>query len=339
MHSMQEDPSKNTPPNEDMMAGTRFKNAQNWAASQLGQDSVNLIPVSGDASFRRYYRIETKSGPLILMDALPEKENSEPFLDVSLRLRQAGVNAPDIFQFDLQSGFGLIEDLGDELYKSRLTTDSADSVFPDLFKLLVQFAKDVDSLGLPDYGHALLQKELDLFPDWYLGKHKNISWNPGQIKVWQDLCALLRSSALEQPQVFVHRDFHSCNLLFREDSDPGVIDFQDAVRGPLSYDLVSLLWDRYISWPRNNLESWIEDCRILLEIDCSPSQWLRWCDLMGLQRNLKIVGIFARLHYRDGKTGYLEMIPVFYQYLLDVLPRYPEFQPFLELMEQTECAP
>jgi aminoglycoside/choline kinase family phosphotransferase len=273
------------------------------------------------------------------MDAIPEKENSEPFLDVSRRLRQAGVNAPDIFHFDLQRGFGLIEDLGDELYKNRLSKDNADVVFPGLFRLLCRFAREVDSSGLPDYDNAFLQEELDLFLDWYLIKHRKISLNPDQIKVWRDLCATLKTSALEQPQVFVHRDFHSCNLLYQEGKDPGVIDFQDAVRGPLSYDLVSLLWDRYIAWPRQDLEFWIEDFRILLEIESSSSQWVRWCDLMGLQRNLKIVGIFARLHYRDGKTGYLEMIPVFYQYLLDVLPRYPEFHPFLELLEQTECAP
>jgi hypothetical protein len=148
----------------------------------------------------------------------------------------------------------------------------------------------------------------------------------------------LIASATAQPQVFVHKDFHSCNLL-RTPPGPGLIDFQDALRGPLSYDLVSLLWDRYIAWPRERLEGWMEQARQRLGPGIEPAEWVRCCDWMGLQRNLKIVGIFARLHYRDGKRGYLEMVPRFFRYLLEVLPRYPEFRAFQGLLEQTECAP
>jgi len=145
-------------------------------------------------------------------------------------------------------------------------------------------------------------------------------------------------SAQSQPQVFVHRDFHSCNLLDTPDG-PGIIDFQDGVRGPVSYDFVSLVWDRYISWPRGTLERWMGEIHSILPVECSPEEWIRYCDLMGLQRNLKIVGIFARLKHRDGKQGYVEMIPRFYRYLLDVLPGYPEFRDFQNMLELDECAP
>jgi len=204
---------------------------------------------------------------------------------------------------------------------------------------LASMAQNVSSDGLPRYDQERLQAELDLFTDWYLGRHKRLVLDTGQKKNWQLLCIELQRSAAAQPQVFVHRDFHSTNLLYRQGRRPGIIDFQDAVRGPLSYDFVSLLWDRYIAWPRAQLENWIEAFRLLTAPDVEPGIWIRWCDLMGLQRNLKIVGIFARLHYRDHKDGYLQMIPRFYRYLLDVLPLYPEFSPFNELLEQIECAP
>jgi len=317
----------------------RLRAAREWAAAILGQQTLDLVPVVQDASFRRYFRLETGGKSLILMDAPPQREDSAPFLDIASRLQQGGLHAPEIFAFDLEQGFGLLEDLGDELYREVLTPSSATTLFPELLQILARMAQQVNADGLPEYDASRLQAELDLFSDWYLLRHKRYELTSNQENVWRSLCAELRQSAAEQPQVFVHRDFHCSNLLFRNGRSPGIIDFQDAVRGPLSYDLVSLLWDRYIPWPRREIEAWMESFRLLVAPDVEPVVWMRWCDLMGLQRNLKIVGIFSRLHYRDGKSGYLRMIPRFYRYLLDVLPLYPNFREFLAMLEQAECAP
>jgi aminoglycoside/choline kinase family phosphotransferase len=197
----------------------------------------------------------------------------------------------------------------------------------------------VDAASLPEYDRDRLVTELELFTTWYLEKHRGLRLSCEDWDVWEALCTRLIVSAQEQPRVFVHRDFHSCNLMVQPDGRLGVIDFQDAVRGPLSYDLASLLWDRYIPWPRSRLEGWVEDFRQRVAPEIPSGTWTRWCDWMGLQRNLKIVGIFARLHHRDGKAGYLEMIPRFWGYLQDVLPRYEETREFHQLLERLRCAP
>ena len=314
-----------------------------------------ITPVSGDASFRRYFRTLHNGTPVILMDAPPDKEDSRPFLDVDHRLRQAGLRAPQVLAFDLNQGFGLLEDFGDQLYRDVIDEQSVDQLFPGLFDTLAGMATDVDHTELPVYDQGRLQQEMDLYTEWYLARHKGVTLAPGKILDWQQACGLLIQSALSQPQVFVHRDFHSCNLLLTEELTglrdqptdqspvPGIIDFQDAVTGPLTYDFASLLWDRYIRWPRHQLETWMMQFHHLLEsrmdFNLDHGLWIRWCDLMGLQRNLKIVGIFARLHYRDGKTGYLEMIPQFHRYLLDVLPNYPELSGLHRIVRDSACAP
>ncbi len=309
-----------------------------WAADVMGLKAVSLEPVSGDASFRRYFRFNDGNRSIILMDAPPEKENSAPFIDIAGRLRSAGLNAPKILEFDLQQGFGLLEDFGDTLYRELISEQSVNTVFPELFGLLDGMACRVDTSGLPQYSDAALAQELDLFKTLYLERHRERPLRDAEAAIWASVCRLLIDSALEQPQVFVHKDFHSCNLL-QTPNGPGVIDFQDGVRGPASYDFVSLVWDRYIAWDRDRLENWMKDVHAMLPLNCTIDEWVRYCDWMGLQRNLKIVGIFARLKHRDGKQGYLEMIPRFYQYLLDVLPRYPEFHEFQKMLEQNECAP
>ena len=317
----------------------RMRRAATWAAETLGLDQVKLEPVSGDASFRRYFRFSTGDRCVILMDSPPDKETSAPFVDIDRRLREAGLNAPEILHFDLDLGFGLLEDFGDTLYRDILDEQSVDELFPPLFTTLVNMARNVNTDKLTDYDAPLLQQEMELFPDWYLRVHKKRPFSSAERFLWNGICTRLIRSAREQPQVFVHKDFHSCNVLRTDSGVPGIIDFQDAVSGPLCYDFVSLLWDRYIAWPRERLESWMKDFHKQLEPACALETWIRWCDLMAVQRNLKIVGIFARLKYRDGKDGYLEMIPRFYGYLLEVLPRYPEFHEFLQLLEQAECAP
>ena len=317
---------------------SRQQAAAIWAAKSLGLEQVRLEPVSSDASFRRYFRLQTDTRSIILMDAPPEKEDSAPFIDIAARLRCAGLKAPEILQFDLDQGLGLLEDFGDTLYRELLNENSVNNLFPGLFELLNGMARHVDTAGLPVYSEDALLQELDLFRIWYLELHRKRPLRSSELAAWENVCRLLVESALEQPQVFVHKDFHSCNLLQTMDG-PGIIDFQDGVRGPLSYDFVSLVWDRYIAWPRPRLEEWMKDIHAVLPVNCSIGEWVRYCDWMGLQRNLKIVGIFARLKHRDGKEGYVEMIPRFYRYLLDVLPRYPEFHTFQKMLEQNECAP
>ena len=321
----------------EQAADPRLQEAARWAGELLGIDTPRPSPVSGDASFRRYFRIHDDDRSLILMDAPPDREDSTPFVDIAGRLRQAGLNAPEILSFNFEAGFGLVEDFGDTLYRELLDGKSVDTIFPDLFDVLDGLS-GVNTLNLPLYDETLLQTELDLFTDWYLLHHRNRTMTAPEQDTWNTLSRQLIDSALSQPQVFVHRDFHSCNLL-QTPSGPGIIDFQDAVSGPLSYDFASLVWDRYIAWPRERLEQWMIDVHGRFDLDCSHGEWIRQCDWMGLQRNLKIVGIFARLHYRDGKQGYLDMIPRFYRYLLDVTPRYPEFSKFLNLLEDQTCAP
>ena len=317
----------------------RLRRAGDWLKSLGVEQQSEFTSVAGDASFRRYFRLQADGESKILMDAPPPAEDIRSFIDVARRLRSANLHAPEIFHADTQNGYCLLEDLGDDLYRESLNELNAAHHFPGLFDILKSMALRVDDSQLPDYDAALLRSEMDLFPDWYLGHHRK-KLSRGQIaNAWDEFCDRIIESALAQPQCFVHRDFHSCNLLKINRTDTGIIDFQDAVRGPLSYDFISLIWDRYIEWPRSQLEIWMEEFRAMLGLDIEPGQWLRYCDLMGLQRNFKVVGIFARLYYRDGKTGYLEMIPRFYEYLTNTLRLYPEFSGILDMLEQPECAP
>jgi len=317
----------------------RLAAALKWAAPKLPFSLEGVSAVSGDASFRRYFRLQGEARSLILMDSPNASEENRRFIDIDQRLRHGGAHAPEILASDPESGFLLLEDLGDTMVRHILHTNNADEIFPKLFELLQTMATQVDPTGLPDYNRDRLLTELELFPTWYLQKHKCLGIDCEDWDIWEELCTHLMASARQQPQVFVHRDFHSCNLLQLNDGAVGVIDFQDGLCGPVSYDFISLLWDRYITWPRSRLESWMEQFRLQVVPEINPEQWQRQCDFMGLQRNFKIVGIFARLHYRDGKAGYLEMIPRFWSYLLDVLPRYAETRPMLDLLERLKCAP
>jgi aminoglycoside/choline kinase family phosphotransferase len=317
----------------------RLKNARLWLQG-LGVDlQSDFHNVAGDASFRRYFRVRVNGESRILMDAPPPGEDVGPFVDISRRLRSAGLYAPEILYADPANGYLLLEDLGDDLYRNLLHSDNADSLFPALFDILKTFALVTDTTKLPDFDVRKLRRDMDLFPDWYLVKHRKVTKLAQLDLIWDKFCTQIINAALDQPQCFVHRDFHSCNLLKTSGNKVGIIDFQDAVKGPVSYDFISLIWDRYIAWPRPQLEKWMEDIRLKLDLDIEPLQWQRYCDLMGLQRNFKIVGIFARLHYRDHKIGYLEMIPRFYKYITETLRLYPEFKEILDILEKPECAP
>ena len=309
----------------------RTEQARRWVSQQLtipANRQIALEPVSGDASFRRYFRVCDQGGSRIVMDAPPQQEDCRPYLDITARLRAAGLHAPEVYAEDIRSGFLLLEDLGDDLYRDVVDEQSVETYWQDAFRALRVMASRVDCQGLPHYDNARLQRELDLFPDWYVAKHLGQRFTDQQRRQWQGFSELLIASALEQPQVFVHRDFHSCNLLHTGGDNPGIIDFQDGVLGPVSYDLMSLLLDRYISWPREQLCDWLESHRREVAADIEPATWLRWCDWIGLQRNLKILGIFARLSYRDGKQEYLSLMPRFAAYIDDVMSRYPEFAPY-----------
>ena len=321
------------------MKDQRLDQAHAWLR-QLDIDiQSDFQQVAGDASFRRYFRLQADGESRILMDAPPPGEDVRPFIDIARRLRSASLHAPEIFHTHQQNGFLLLEDLGNDLYQGLLDKNNPETHFPMLFDVLKSMALTVDTSNLPRFDAEMLGAEMDLFPDWYLARHRNGMSRRIIDTAWDNFCGHIIDSALEQPRCFIHRDFHSCNLLKTGNNDVGIIDFQDAVNGPVSYDFISLIWDRYINWPRAQIENWMEEFRLKLGLEIERGQWSRYCDLMGLQRNIKIVGIFARLHYRDGKNGYIEMIPRFYNYLTDTLRRYPEFVEILNILEQPECVP
>jgi aminoglycoside/choline kinase family phosphotransferase len=315
----------------------RGEQRRQWIARVLASSTPDIEPASVDASFRSYWRVRDADRSLIVMDAPPDKEDCRPFLDVARRLRAAGLHAPEVFHSDLEQGFLLLEDMGDTLFRDLIDDSDVDPWFGQAFDTLERFAKQVDASGLPKYDQDLLRRELDLFTDWFLDRQLGQELDPSESAVWESVCEQLIRSAREQPQVFVHRDFHSCNLM-RAEPGPGIIDFQDAVLGPISYDLISLLLDRYISWPRDRYLEWVLSFRQRLGHEAThgadPDQWIRWCDWMGLQRNLKVVGIFARLNHRDGKPHYLELQPRFFDYVLDTVRRYPEFEAFHQVLER-----
>ena len=317
----------------------RLEQARVWLQQLEVDIQSDFHSIVGDASWRRYFRLQANGESRILMDAPSPGEDVRPFIDINRRLRAADLHAPEIIYADRQNGYLLLEDLGDDLYRGLLDKGNVDVHFPGLFNVLKKMALTVDADRLPKFDAKLLYAEMDLFPDWYLDQHRK-TLSRGQFDAaWEAFCTQIINSALDQPRCFVHRDFHSCNLLKTNNNSVGIIDFQDAVKGPVSYDFISLIWDRYIKWPRGQIENWMEEFRLILGLEIEPEQWLRYCDLMGLQRNIKIVGIFARLHYRDGKNGYIEMIPHFYDYITNTLHRYPEFAQMLDILEHPECVP
>ncbi len=302
-----------------------------WLENDLLLTVTHCEPASSDASFRRYFRITTSNKQFIVMDAPPSKENTEPFIRIAKLLTQSQVNVPSIFQQNLIDGFLLLEDFGNQCFLDQLNTATADdlyqSAFDSLFKLQTQ--TPIQNSGLPGYDEPLLHRELAIFDEWFLGQLLDIQIPAA---IWDTVRTLLTASALEQPVTCVHRDYHSRNLMVLDNDSPGVIDFQDAVIGPITYDLVSLLRDCYIAWPEQQVEQWrsnyFERLRQAALINCDPAQFKRWFDLMGLQRHLKAIGIFSRLHLRDGKSNYLGDIPRTLNYVITVCATYPELAEF-----------
>jgi len=318
----------------------RLKQLEQWLENLSENTYTNLQPASADASFRQYFRVSNNKDnkTYIVMDAPPENEDCRPFLQITELIRNIGVNAPAIISMNIKQGFLLLDDLGNKPYLNQLNENNADDLYIDAIDALIKL-QTIDAI-LPTYDAPLLQSEMNLFETWYLNRHLDVQLNNTQQTTLNNVFNILIKNATEQPQVFVHRDYHSRNLMLTEGNNPGVIDYQDAVIGPISYDLVSLFKDCYIEWPRKKIELWLELylARITPDRLIDKQTLIRWFDLMGVQRHLKVLGIFARLNYRDGKAQYLNDLPLTLKYILDTCELYEELQPLKLLLNETTAA-
>lgn len=320
---------------------SRLEQLNEWLAQVLPGKSLQLSPASADASFRRYFRVEFEGSPsLIAMDAPPPQEDCRPFVQVAQLFLQAGLHVPKVLAEDLQRGFLLLDDLGNDTYLQALNADTnvADPLYRDAFNALIQLQQASQPGVLPPYDEALLTREMQLFPDWYIARHLGLSLSEKQQQVITQTMEVLNRNILAQGQVYVHRDYHSRNLMLTA-PNPGVLDFQDAVYGPITYDLVSLLKDAYISWDEDKVLDWVvrywQGARAAgLPVPGDIADFYRDFEWMGVQRHLKVLGIFARLYHRDGKDGYLKDMPLVMDYLRRACNRYRELRPLLRLLDE-----
>ncbi|QAX87250.1 aminoglycoside phosphotransferase [Pseudomonas sp. DTU12.3] len=297
---------------------------QGWGAVP----PATLTAASSDASFRRYFRWEGAGRSFVVMDAPPPQENCKPFVDIAFLLAKSGINVPKIYAEDLERGFLLLNDLGNKTYLDVIDDENADKLFSDALQALLAFQQLPMVAPLPSYDVALLRRELELFPEWYVKRELGIEFDATQQQQWQRISDLLIDSALAQPKVLVHRDYMPRNLMISE-PNPGVLDFQDAVYGPVTYDVTCLFKDAFLSWPEERVRGWLESYwqqASALNIPVQPDfeDFLRASDLMGVQRHLKVIGIFARICHRDGKPRYLADVPRFFSYIEAVIARRPE---------------
>lgn len=329
-------------PDEDV----RLKLLENWLDQQLsglfaeqGWGAVppaTLTSASSDASFRRYFRWQGAARTLIVMDAPPPQEDCRPFVKVARLLAQAQLNVPQILAADLERGFLLLNDLGRQTYLDVINHDNADALFADAVQALLAFQQLPMTAPLPSYDDALLRRELQLFPEWYVQQHLGVEFSQQQQVLWQRVSQQLIDSALAQPKVLVHRDYMPRNLMLSE-PNPGVLDFQDAVYGPVTYDVTCLFKDAFLSWPEARVRTWLEQYwqqarEAGVPVQPQLEDFLRASDLMGVQRHLKVIGIFARICHRDGKPKYLADVPRFFSYIDAVLARRPELADLAELL-------
>jgi aminoglycoside/choline kinase family phosphotransferase len=297
---------------------------QNWGVVP----PATLTAASSDASFRRYFRWEGEGRSFVVMDAPPPQENCKPFVDIAFLLAKSGINVPKIYAEDLERGFLLLNDLGNKTYLDVIDSENADDLFEDALQALLAFQQLPMVAPLPSYDVALLRRELELFPEWYVKRELGTEFDSAQQMLWQNVTELLIDSALAQPKVLVHRDYMPRNLMLSE-PNPGVLDFQDAVYGPVTYDVTCLFKDAFLSWPEERVRGWLQaywqqagDLGIPVQPDFED--FLRASDLMGVQRHLKVIGIFARICHRDGKPRYLGDVPRFFAYIDAVIARRPE---------------
>lgn len=326
---------------------SRLHELTQWFATQLpniaqqvgcSETTVStLLPSSSDASFRRYFRWRSETADLILMDAPPPQENCHPFVNIAQLLAAGGLHVPKVWAEDLERGFLVLSDLGQQTWLEILNQDNADELFTLAIDALIRLQKiSLHDAQLPVYDDALLRRELQLFPDWYVKHTLAQTFTEEQQGWWQQTCDVLVKSALQQATVLVHRDYMPRNLMLSV-PNPGILDFQDAVSGPISYDIISLFKDAFISWPEARVAAWLKQYWQQAHANGLPvpetfETFQRDCDLMGAQRHLKVMGIFARICHRDGKPRYLDDVPRFLAYLQPVIARRTELEPLAHLL-------
>ncbi len=327
------------------MSNTRLKQLSAWVASQLQVGAVDLVPLAADASFRRYFRVTAQGRPLIVMDAPPPQEDCGPFVAVQTLLSRHGVRVPALVVADLTQGFVILEDLGSTLLAQVINPDNATALYSQAMNQLVQLQRIPRAdVALPRYDAERLLSEMRLFDQWFLPKLMHINPSADEASLLDAVYRLLITNALDQPQVLVHRDFHARNLMVLDQENAlGVIDFQDAVVGPVSYDLVSLLRDAYVQWPDAQVRQWVHLYWQRAQVTgampgVAEATLQRWFDQMGAQRHLKILGIFVRLSARDGKHGYLGDLPRVLDYLVRECAPYAELAGFAQWL-QTRIVP
>ncbi|WP_417533567.1 aminoglycoside phosphotransferase family protein [Marinobacterium stanieri] len=321
--------------------GQRLKQLSQWVQQQASDQDVPLDevlqPVSGDASFRRYFRASGAEGSWIAVDAPPEHEDCAPFVAIAQGWLAQGVRVPRVIASDLEEGFMLLEDFGDQLLLPELDDSNVEQHYSRAFELLRQIQRTTNP-QLPPYEPVMLANEMALFPEWFLTRFLGLELSDEEFRLQGLVGRLLIESALGQPQVSVHRDYHSRNLMLLEDGELGTIDFQDAVKGPVTYDLVSLLRDCYVDWPDEQVRFWVEAFRQRLLKDgievAEQGLFQQQFDLMGMQRHIKVLGIFSRLWLRDGKEGYLDDLPRTLSYLYRASARYEELDTFTRWLEK-----
>ena len=341
----------NSQPSTNTSLDPRLETLRQWLSTHTASyrlDLSGLAPASNDASFRRYFRLPSHThGSLIVMDAPPHQEDCHPFVKVAALFAAAGVNVPHVLEQDFQQGFLLLTDLGQSTYLERLTPTTAPQLYGAASAALIQIQTHSRPDVLPAYDRPLLLREMNLFPEWYLNQHLQLTLSPTQHTELQQVFDAILANNLAQPTVWVHRDYHSRNLMVVDEvrnnpgTNPGILDFQDAVYGPITYDLVSLLRDAYIEWPEEQVLDWVirhwEKARqVGLPVAADVSEFYRDFEWMGLQRFLKVLGIFARLAHRDGKQRYLDDLPVVLRYTRHVAERYGALKPLLKLLDAAE---
>jgi len=320
---------------------TRLTDLRTWLVANVFKlNTFSLAPASVDASFRRYFRVTADGKTWIAMDALPPQEDCRPFVKVAALMRDAGLNVPQIVAQDIERGFLLLSDLGDTTYLNGFDADNPAALFSDAIDALIRWQCASRPGVLPPYDAALLQREMDYFPDWYLAKHLQVNFTDAQQRVFAGVSKLLIDAALAQPAVYVHRDYMPRNLMLST-PNPGVLDFQDAVYGPITYDVVCLFRDAFVSWPEERELDWVirywERAKAAgLPVQADFASFWRDFEWMGLQRHIKVIGIFARINYRDGKPHYLKDTPRFINYARRVSTRYRELGPFAKLLDELE---
>jgi len=328
----------------DAVSDPRLIQLKQWLAtiSSLPTLPDSIRPASSDASFRRYFRVDgMDGGTYIVMDAPPPHENVRPFIHVAELFAETGVSVPRVLAQDVERGFLLLSDLGSTTYLRQLNHDTAHKLYLDAIDALVLLQTQSKPEVLPEYDRALLHRELMLFPDWYINKHLGVTLSDKQKETLNTIFDTLLANNLAQPQVYVHRDYHSRNLMVMEQGNPGILDFQDAVYGPITYDLVSLLRDAYIQWDEEMVLDWAiryweRAKRAGLPVNPDVDAFYRDFEFMGLQRHLKVLGIFARLYHRDGKDAYLKDLPLVMEYTRKAAGRYNALAPLIRLLDELE---